>query len=64
MNTIGKFPQEKTEKTNFETDSAEIKKLRNLISTVKTRNACAFLVTHRLKVVIQLNYANKQKSVI
>ena len=26
MNTIGKFPQEKTEKTNFETDSAEIEK--------------------------------------
>ena len=58
-----KFPQEKKEKTN----SAQLITipLRNLISTVKSRNARAILVTqNRLKVVIQLNYANKQKSVI
>ena len=58
-----KFAQEEEEDRNFENDLAQLMKilLGNLISTVKSRNARAILVTqNRLKVVIQLNYANKK----
>ena len=42
-----KFPQEENEVTNFENNLAQLITipLRNLISTVKSRNACAILVT-------------------
>ena len=58
-----KFTQKEEEDRNFENDLAQLMKilLGNLISTVKSRNARAILVTqNRLKVVIQLNYANKK----